>query len=205
MGLFGNGMSWPKSAVDQWMEKSRENSVMNGIRAPEASTQSPAKRGLFGGGAFRAESPLWKVMGGIGDVLSGDSRYTDGLMQQNMLTRKSLMEQAQAEAERAARRQDFMFEHDYKRNNPMPSDRAPYRWEGNDGDVYELGPDGQPKRIFDDPTPKMNFIPDGMGGGQWVAVPTAAPSVPQGGSTLPPGYTKRPKGGPASAPGGFPR
>jgi hypothetical protein len=35
-----------------------------------------------------------------------------------------------------------------------------------------------PTKVYQDPTPKMNFIPDGMGGGQWVAVPGAAPGMP---------------------------
>jgi hypothetical protein len=50
-------------------------------------------------------------------------------------------------------------------------------WESNDGSLMDLTADG-PTKVYEDPTPKMNFIPDGMGGGQWVAVPTAAPTMP---------------------------
>jgi hypothetical protein len=48
----------------------------------------------------------------------------------------------------------------------------PHYFEANNGDQYAIGPDGQPQKLFADPTPKMNFIPDGRGGGQWLAVPT---------------------------------
>lgn len=81
--------------------------------------------------------------------------------------------------------------------------RAPYRFEGNNGDVFEVGPDQMVRKIFSDPSPKMNFIPDGMGGGQWVAVPTAQTSQ----SPLKPVGKLTPiDGGPTpTASGGFPR
>lgn len=61
---------------------------------------------------------------------------------------------------------------------------APHYWESNDGSLHMIGADGAPVEVYHDPTPKMNFIPDGMGGGSWVAVPTmpsgTAPSAPIG-------------------------
>jgi hypothetical protein len=50
-------------------------------------------------------------------------------------------------------------------------------WESNDGSLHDLDESGKPVEVYHDPTPKMNFIPDGMGGGQWVAVPSALPSA----------------------------
>lgn len=120
-----------------------------------------------------------------------------------------MMAQRAAGGTRGQEFEDWRQRYDYETAHPRPSTAQPYRWEGNDGDVYELGPDGQPRRLFDDPTPKMNFIPDGLGGGQWVSVPSAAPGslVPQPpadglpaiGSVMPDPR----RGGPASAPGGF--
>jgi len=60
---------------------------------------------------------------------------------------------------------------------------APHYWESNDGSLHAIGDDGKPVEVYHDPTPKMNFIPDGMGGGRWVAVPgtgASAPTVPVG-------------------------
>jgi len=65
-----------------------------------------------------------------------------------------------------------------------------------------IGDDGKPTEVFHDPTPKMNFIPDGMGGGQWVAVPNASPAAPQMPSDPAPANAP-PAGGVASAPGGL--
>lgn len=48
----------------------------------------------------------------------------------------------------------------------------PHYWETNNGSLAKIDENGQPVVVYNDPTPKMNFIPDGMGGGQWVAVPT---------------------------------
>lgn len=60
-----------------------------------------------------------------------------------------------------------------------PHTQQPHYWESNDGSLHMIGDDGKPTEVFHDPTPKMNFIPDGMGGGQWVAVPNAGPAAPQ--------------------------
>jgi len=48
----------------------------------------------------------------------------------------------------------------------------PHYWETNNGSLAALGPDGKPQIVYADPDPKMNFVPDGMGGGNWVPVPT---------------------------------
>ena len=55
---------------------------------------------------------------------------------------------------------------------------AQHFFEANNGDEGAIDPvTGQVNILWHDPTPKMNFIPDGMGGGQWVAVPTGAASA----------------------------
>jgi hypothetical protein len=128
---------------------------------------------------------LFGMLGGINfDDLSGRlaraQAYIDGDWgaAQSITTQSDLQRQAEAQRQqsldkREADYADFVRKEQWRRDNPQPGN--PYRFEANDGDVYELGPDGQPRRLFDDPSPKMNFIPDGMGGGQWVPIPTGAP------------------------------
>ncbi len=101
---------------------------------------------------------------------------------------------------------EFQRQYDYELAHPKPSTAQPYRFESNNGDVYQLDESGQPQRVFEDPTPKMNFIPDGLGGGNWVAVPDAAPATTSPaaappvtiGSDLPPGW-KVQEGSPSAA------
>jgi hypothetical protein len=144
-----------------------------------------------------------RAIGILGDFLLGlggqQGVYGPQAHQKKLLEQRAQQEAMQSQMKRETDWQDWQRQYEYERKNPKPGNSQPYRFEGNDGDVYELGPDGQPRRIFDDPTPKMNFIPDGMGGGRWEPMPGAAvPAAPVGKLT--------PIGGPAqSAPGGFPR
>jgi hypothetical protein len=61
---------------------------------------------------------------------------------------------------------------------------GPHYWESNDGSLHAIDASGKVSELYHDPTPKMNFIPDGMGGGSWVAVPSlpsgTAPTQPIG-------------------------
>jgi len=119
-----------------------------------------------------------RVIGILGDFLLGlggqQGIYGPMAYQKKMLEQRAQQEAMQSQMKRETDWQDWQRQWEYQRANPKPSDAQPYRFEGNDGDVYELGPDGSPRRLFDDPTPKMNFIPDGMGGGRWVPMPGAA-------------------------------
>jgi hypothetical protein len=93
--------------------------------------------------------------------------------------------------------------------------QAPYRWEANDGSLMEMGPDGQPRMVYKDTTPKANLDPDvftTLPNGQFYAGPrsglTAAltgggqsAQLPAVGSVVPDPR----KGGPTQpASGGFP-
>lgn len=68
--------------------------------------------------------------------------------------------------------------YDYETEHPRPSNAQPHRWENNEGDLMELGPEGNPITRYDDPTPKMNLVPDGRGGYNWVSLPGAPPQLP---------------------------
>lgn len=163
--------------------------------AQAASTMGQKKPG---GGLFGADSALWKIMGGAGDVIAGDNTYTSGLMQSEGLRQRAIMEQAQREAEN-----NQWYERErWKRENPEPRVNdtvADFNW-------YK-GLSEPDRGLYDQMKPVTVMGPDGpylvprssMGGGYAPQAPVA----PSGG--LPQGYTKRSKGGPASAPGGFPQ
>ncbi len=68
-------------------------------------------------------------------------------------------------------------------NHKTPA--APHYFETNNGSQGMIGADGKPQIIYKDPDPKMNFIPDGMGGGNWVPIPSLG-SGGDVGASLPP-------------------
>jgi hypothetical protein len=140
------------------------------VQQQSAPQQKPA---FFGeGGAGR------NIAGAIGDALlqlNGARPIFAPAQQQRQMMQ---YQQQQQDRKRQQDWEDYQRQWDYQVGHPKPSTAQPYRFEANNGDVYELDATGKPQKVFADPTPKMNFIPDGMGGGQWVAVPTMAPSAP---------------------------
>ena len=149
------------------------------------------------------------IAGIIGDALAGAAG------QQGQFAAMMRQRQAQREADqrdevnwgrrRQADMEDWQAKQEYERAHPAP--RAPHYFETNNGSIGMIGPDGQPQIVYQDPTPKMNFIPDGLGGGQWVAVPGQAPSMPAApvGGLKPVGKLTPINGGPTpQASGGFP-
>lgn len=77
-------------------------------------------------------------------------------------------------------------QYDYEVAHPKPSSAGPHYWETNNGSLFKLDDTGNPVEVYHDPSPKMNFIPDGTGGGQWIAVPSTLPStLPSGASSDP--------------------
>jgi hypothetical protein len=154
-----------------------------------AAISQPRKKGLFGG-AFRPDSPLWKIMGGAGDVITGEPVYTQGLMHQNAQRQRGLMEQAQAEAENA---QWYAREKWKLDNHPKePPKPGTFEW-------YQ-GANPADRSQYDMYNPIVIDGPDGR-----YVVPRAALQG-QGGMPTAPVGKLTPIGGPASpAPGGFPR
>jgi hypothetical protein len=73
---------------------------------------------------------------------------------------------------------DWKQQYDYEVAHPKPSTAGPHYWESNDGSLHAIDENGQPTEIYHDPTPKMNFMPDGKGGGMWVAVPGTGAQQP---------------------------
>lgn len=178
---------------------------MNG--GPSLSEAAPPPKTGVGDLLAARSKPGFNDVGGwgeklalIGSVLTGDGGNSPAL-QPFMLRRQMELQQQRAQQQRQAELEDYATKLRMKQQyDPSPGPQ-PYRWESNDGDVYELGQDGMPRRVFDDPTPKMSFIPDGMGGGQWIAVPSAPTGQPQIGTVM---DDPRKAGGPTPrASGGF--
>lgn len=83
----------------------------------------------------------------------------------------------------------------------------PYRFQNNMGDLMEIGPDGQPRVVYQDNSPR--YISDGPGmGGRFVPRPEAGSQVPAQASAappLPPGFEIEEGGPTPPASGNFPR
>lgn len=179
-GLFGAPMmgSAPSVAPD-----------LSEILAPSTAQTTPLPNmGVLAPTTHPEKQPVDKVPSlgrQIAGVLGGTlSQWAGGenFYAKNMAARqRALAEAAQYQRERADKFTDWQKQYDYERQNPKASVAQPYRWEGNDGDVYELGPDNQPRKLFDDPTAR--YQPDGVGG--LAAIPgtgagAAAPIAPVG-------------------------
>jgi hypothetical protein len=188
-GLFGAPRQVPRITPELGAMMRRERGVMPG--------DQPGIPDMPPGQAPQKRDTLRRIAGYFADFTAGlagqQGPYASMLAQQQDQAEK----QRQASLERSTEWEDWVRREQWKRDNPSAQ---PYRWESNDGDVYELGPGGQPTRVFDDPAPRMQMI---MG-------PDGRPYFmnPQGGSppTSPVGRLTPIEGGPASqAPGGFPR
>jgi hypothetical protein len=168
--------------------------TMDQVGAMEPNTQAMTKKpGFFAPGQTGRH-----IVGFIGDALQqmsgGQPTYMPQMMQMKQQDAEIRARLQAALEKRKADREDKQWEWE---NKPQ-EERAPYRWESNDGSLMEVGPDGQPRVVYKDPTAKVVFQPDGLGGGKWITQPTTQNLVPIGG-TLPP------KGGPVQqAPDTFP-
>ena len=143
----GMGMMQPEMQQPQYGAMAQGQ----GMQAP------PAKQpGFFskGGGWIDALGAFGDAFGDNGPV------YAQGKQREQDLMRQEQM----AEQQRMQRREDMQWEWQNK-----PKDTGnPYRWESNDGSLMQIGPDGKPVQLYKDPTPKMQWVVDGDGGGQFV-------------------------------------
>jgi len=160
---------------------------------PEGLGGLPTKpKGLF------AEGSKGQIIAGIlGDALAGINGGPALFTQSQMQNRAADREQAQWGLRRQGELADYEQKQQIEAKYRKPT---PHYFESNDGSVGMIGPDGKPQILYKDPTPKMNFIPDGLGGGQWVAVPGQAPAMPNAPPTQPlkPVGKLRPVGGPTA-------
>jgi len=154
-----------------------------------------------GGGFFR-EGGMGRTLAGIiGDTLlqqTGNAPVYAPAMQQR---RQAEQADARWTRDRAANREDMQWEWQNKPKDPP----SPIYREDNSGNTIAIDPTtGQSRVLHQETTPRMNFIPDGMGGGRWVPVPTGGAMQPVAPPARPVGNLTPLDGGPApQAPGTF--
>ena len=167
-----------------------------GLPTEAMNQPQPKKKGLFGRGMFS------DILGGVGDVLSQNAGFAPVYAQTQEAKRQSLLaeQQRQAQLEDYAKKQEIEAQY-----RPVPQ---PHRWESNDGSLMEIGPDGAPRLIYKDPSPKINWVRADNGDGTFTMVPVG-PSGPMGGGGQNPAGPVgklKPYGGQTATPSGnFPR
>lgn len=202
-------------------------SQMSGPPAQTAAVRAsqPAPGGMF---AAKPRSRGQKIAGIFSDFLAGlngqQGRYGQ------MVAAERQQQQETARQEQLWQREDQRYRErqEYERSqpkvlevgdevvriNPLTGEsttlyqgkgkpKDAYRWRSNSGDLMEIGEDGAPRVVFDDTAPRPVFVPDGLGGGQFIAPPeTRAGRLPPVGSVIP---DPRKAGGAGSGPRTFPR
>lgn len=154
MGMFGSrlGMAAGAAALPQ-------------LAQPVSMPQPPQpKPSFFGDGGVGRN-----IAGSIGDFLlqNAGMQPTYAPAMANKL--KARMEEIRAEREEAQWQRRYQQQLQDRR-----ADRQPHRWESNDGSLMEMGPDGQPRVVYKDPTPKVQWFVNPATG---VPTPVTAPQA----------------------------
>ena len=110
---------------------------------------------------MEAKKPGPNWAGIAADFLAGMAGQPGQFAAQQQHERAMQQRIQMAEQGRQQGREDFIWKSQYERDNPKPT--SPYRWESNDGSLMEIGPDGQPRQVYKDPTkrPEYRQGPDG--------------------------------------------
>jgi len=202
MPMFGAGVpgmrrqSWQTPGIGDGQPQN-----MPAMETPDLS-QLRAAPSFFSRGGAGVD-----LLGGVADGLLAAQGmapvYAPFQAQRRQVQQAEVLRQRQRAEENA----DWAARQDYERAHPTPR-----YFEANNGDQYRIGADGQPERLFADPTPKVTWtqvdLPNGQKqlvpsvNGQIVGAPAATPA--SGGSALPAGFTVRGAGGAGSGPRSFP-
>lgn len=126
--------------------------------AQPAMPQLPEDKGFFSRGGMGVQ-----LLGSIGDAVSsafgGGTPYA-AASNQFRQRQQQLQDYRMKQADEMAQ---WTAQQEWKRANPEPV--QPHYWETNDGSLGIVGPDGKPQILYQDPTPKVNWItaenPDG--------------------------------------------
>lgn len=206
-------------------ERLRRYGIDNGINLPPSPMRRPG--GLFGGSPSTPPMPQLDMetqgaidqyatmpmqpkpqgkpnwLGVLADALAGAAGREPMYLNSVLAQRKEEQAAQQAAANREADWNMFTRKFDYEQRNKPAN---PYRWEANDGSLMEVGPDGQPKVVYKDPTAKINWVRADNGDGTFTMVPVG-PQGAMSGNTPPPAKPVgrlTPIGGPQASPaGGF--
>lgn len=162
---------------------------------------------MFGGRAQMPKMGFADKIGIVGDILSGNNATQQRLMAQQQATMPRFQQVGDSLLQLGADGQvGVAFD------GRKPS--APHYWETNNGSLAAVGPDGMPKIVYEDPTPKQGVVAIDNADGTKTLYPTVngvpvgmTPGAPQaavGGAiplqngALPPGFKLR-SGGAAPA------
>lgn len=183
-GIFGRG-TWSPPTVDH--PNGMTNPVGTGEGYPDLTTMPAPQQG-----------PTFKQrLGGFLEGTVNDLMHLRGFQNTALDQRRAMEMYKQQQADTLAQYEA------QQRIAAQYRKQTPYRWESNNGSLMEIGEDGQPRLIYQDPTPKVNWVRADNGDGTFTMVP-----VGQDGSTAasPPKPVGKltPYGGPQATPaGGF--
>lgn len=201
--LFGNAQRKPQGLFGGFAPSDRPRMPENpndafGQSEQQMIPQMAQNMGQIGEAMAGPKKPGINWLGVLADTLAGAAGREGPYAAQMQAQRQQEAAAQQSQAQREASMQDFREKFDYQRANQPPP--KPHYWESNDGSLMSLGPDGKPQVTYKDPTPRMQFMPDGMGGGRFVPV-----GGEQGGDVeWGPVVNERPGGVSGNAGGGFP-
>ena len=140
---------------------------------PVTQMQNPKiKRSFLAPGSI-GNTILGGLLDGVSSHFGGNPIYS----QMQMQKREMDQQDQQYQRRRGDELNDRIAIEKYKRENPEPR-----YFEANNGDQYQIGPDGQPKRVFADPTPKTTYImaeDPATGGKQIIPVVNGVPQMGQ--------------------------
>ncbi|WP_394662892.1 hypothetical protein [uncultured Sphingomonas sp.] len=132
--------------------------------AQPAMPQLPEDKGFFSRGGMGVQ-----LLGSIGDAVS--SAYGGGTpyaTAQNQFRQRQqqLQDYRMKQADEMAQ---WTAQQEWERAHPKPV--APHYWETNDGSLGIVGPDSKPQILYQDPTPKVNWITADNGDGTKSVIP----------------------------------
>lgn len=145
----------------------------------------------------------WDAVGAIGNTLmslSGDpalsawAQQNRGQQQQDRQFQQAQIARTQmAQQERAADQRTWIDRQLFERANPAP--RAPHYWETNNGSLAMVDPvTGQPRVVYEDPTPKVTWTQVDLPNGQKQLIPSINGVMSGGGSPAPAAPPTKPVG-----------
>lgn len=208
MALFGSSRK-PSFNLDDGTQQAVDAYAS---MAPAPVEQTKPSSFWRGGDKFRWQDGLAGILAAAGDVLSQRSGMPVGAAQSLAGGRMDALELARKAREGQQTLTDLIASgltpqqarvvmSGKGKIGDFNQQQAPYRFEDNAGNVWQIGADGQPTRIFTDQIPKMYIQGDQA---VQIANPFAT-SPAQGSADLPAGYTVRSGGPTQPASGGFPR
>lgn len=175
----------PARGFDPYMPQQQPMFDMDVPDVAPIPMQAPAK-----------PKPNW--MGILADALAGAAGRPAMYAQQQYQQRAEQSALERGEEQYQRRRMDNREDRIWERDN---TPKSPYRWESNDGSLMEMGQDGNPRLVYQDPTPKEKWVFDPVRGYVNINAGSAAPTAPVGrltplGGQTPPASGNFPFGSP---------